>query len=385
MRVLDGVRVLELGALITAPLAGMMLADLGADVIKVENPAGGDSFRAFRGKHYSPRFAAYNRNKRSIALDLTGSEGRRALLELVDDSDVLIENFRPGVMERLGLAHDVLHERNRRLIHCSITGFGASGPYKQRPAFDAVGLAVSGIASLLLDPERPELMGPTITDNVTGMYACYGILGALYERERSGRGRFVEVNMLEASIAFMPDAFANAMNGGLTVDRLTRVAASQSLAFTCGDGKLIALQLSTQEKFWLGLLAAASPTELASDTRFQTRDGRVQNYVALREGLRAVFCAQPRAYWEAALEANDVPFAPVHEITDVADDPQVQALGTFYEMHHPREGRMIGIRRPVRIDGDRTGLERPAPALGEHTDEILEESRMRSTGPAERE
>lgn len=371
MRVLDGVRVLELGALITAPLAGMMLADLGADVIKVENPAGGDSFRAFRGKHYSPRFAAYNRNKRSVALDLTTSAGRAALLELVDDADVLIENFRPGVMERLGLAHEVLRERNGRLIHCAITGFGATGPYKHRPAFDAVGLAVSGIASVLLDRGRPELVGPTITDNVTGMYACYGILGALYERDRSGVGRFVEVNMLEASIAFMPDAFANSMNAGMKMDRLTRVSASQSFAFTCSDGKMIAVQLSTQEKFWAGLLAAASPTALASDPRFATRELRVQNYVALREALRAVFCGRARAQWVAALEENDVPFAPVHELADVPDDPQVRALGTFYEMVHPIEGRMIGIRRPVRIDGDRSGLERPAPTLGEHTAEIL--------------
>jgi len=371
MKVLDGIRVLELGALITAPLAGMMLGDLGADVVKIENPAGGDSFRAQAGKLYSPRFGAYNRNKRSVALDLTDDAGRDALLALADDADVLIENFRPGVMERLGLGLERLRARNPRLITASITGFGADGPYQHRPAFDAVGLAVSGIASLFLDPACPEFAGPTIADNVTGMYACYGILGALYERERSGHGHHVDVNMLECSIAFMPDPFANALNGDMTIERLTRVSASQSYAFRCSDDKLIAVQLSTQEKFWRAFVIAIERADLADDARFTTRDDRVKHYVALRELLRPVFAARPRAAWVAALDAADVPYAPVQTLPEVIDDPQVRFLGTFYEEHHPTEGAMRLIRRPVRIDGDRTGAERPPPLLGEHTAEIL--------------
>jgi crotonobetainyl-CoA:carnitine CoA-transferase CaiB-like acyl-CoA transferase len=370
MMMLDGIRVVELGALITAPLAGMMLADLGADVVKIENPDGGDSFRAFRGGHYSPRFGAYNRNKRSVALDLGSDAGQAAALRLIDDADVVIENFRPGVMERLGLGRDILRARNPRLVYCSITGFGAGGPYKNRAAFDAVGLAVSGIASLFLDPDRPELMGPTIADNVTGMYACYGILGALFERERSGTGHVVEANMLECSIAFMPDSFANALNAGMTIERLTRVSASQSYAFTCADGKMIAIQLSTQEKFWLSLVAAIDRPGLREDPRFASRDARINNYVALREELRPVFRERPRAEWTAVLEANDMPFAPVHTLAEVVDDPQVRALDVFYEMRHPTEGTMRGIRRPVRIDGDRSGADRPPPVLGEHTAEL---------------
>lgn len=373
MKPLAGIRVLELGALITAPLCAMLLADLGADVVKIENPQGGDSFRPAQGKLYSPRFAAYNRGKRSVALDLASEAGRSTLLSLARRSDVLIENFRPDVMQRLGLAWDVLHAANPRLVHCSITGFGPDGPYADRPAFDAVGLAMSGIASLFLDPANPELMGPTITDNVTGMYACYGILGALFERERSGAGRHVEVNMLESSIAFMPDPFANAIMGGQTMDRLTRVSASQSYALTCADGKMLAIQLSTQEKFWTGLLAAIERPELAADPRFVDRDRRVANYVALRALLREAFAKRTRAQWYARLEQHDVPFAPVHTLTEVVADEQVAHLGTFYRMHHPTEGELTAIHSPVRIDGHRVDAELPPPALGEHTTAVLDE------------
>src|SRR5260370_62455 len=190
----------------------MMLADLGAEVIKVEHPQGGDPFRTFRGEQYSPNFVAYNRGKRGIQLDLRTDEGRAILLKLVARDDVVLENYRPGIMEKLGLGDDVLTVANARLIHCSITGFGASGPYSARPAYDNVAVALSGIASLQLDPEHPQSSGPTIPDNATGMFACYGILGALYERARSGRGHRVDVNMLEAGIAFIPDPFANWVN-----------------------------------------------------------------------------------------------------------------------------------------------------------------------------
>src|SRR4030095_15560173 len=173
----------------------MMLADLGADVLKVEHPQGGDPFRNFRGGQYSPNFVAYNRGKRSIQLEPRSEAGRSVLLALVARADVLLENYRPGVMDKLGLGDDALRAANARLIHCSITGFGASGPYSARPAYDNVAVALSGILSLQLDPEHPQSSGPTIPDNATGMFACYGILGALYERESSRRRRRAEVHM----------------------------------------------------------------------------------------------------------------------------------------------------------------------------------------------
>ena len=244
---LEGIRVIELGTVITAPLTGMMLGDLGADVIKVERPEG-DPFRRSHGDDYGPTFVAYNRNKRSIVLDLTIERDRQTLLDLIDRCDVLLDNFRPTVLGKLGLAPEVLRERNPRLIQCSITGFGATGPYSDRPAFDAVGLALSGVASLFVDPQNPEAFGPTISDNVTGMNACCAILAALVERARTGRGRRIEVNMLEATMAFSPDAFTNFTRAGTVSDRLTRVATSQSFAFSCADRNLLAIHLSTARK-----------------------------------------------------------------------------------------------------------------------------------------
>jgi crotonobetainyl-CoA:carnitine CoA-transferase CaiB-like acyl-CoA transferase len=187
--VLRGVRVVELGTMITAPLAGMMLADLGADVIKIERPDGGDPFRSFRGGLYSPHFIAFNRNKRSVTLDLQTETGKASLLALLREADVLLDNYRPGVMDRLGFSAETIRTEYPKLIWCSITGFGPAGPYANRPAYDAVAGALSGLASVTLDPEKPAASGPTIADNVTGMYAAYGILGALYEREKTGRGR----------------------------------------------------------------------------------------------------------------------------------------------------------------------------------------------------
>ena len=371
--VLKGVRVVELSTVITAPLAGMMLADLGAEVIKVEHPQGGDPFRAFRGGQYSPNFVAYNRGKRSIQLDLRADAGRSILLKLVARADVLLENYRPGIMAKLGLGDDVLEAANARLIHCSITGFGASGPYSARPAYDNVAVALSGIASLQLDPEQPQSSGPTIPDNATGMFACYGILGALYERARSGRGHRVGVNMLEAGIAFIPDPFANYTRAGIKSDRLTRVAASQSFAFRCGDGKLIAVHLSSQPKFFEAMAAALERPDLVRDERFATRDLRIKNYGELTRVFGEIVATKPRAHWVNVLEEHDVPFAPVNSIADVLDDPQVRHLRTFYRQRHPTEGESTAIHRPVLIDGARDARALPAPVLGEHTDAVLAE------------
>ena len=371
--VLKGVRVVELSTVITAPLTGLMLADLGAEVVKVEHPQGGDPFRNFRGGRYSPNFVAYNRGKRSIQLDLRTEAGRSILLKLVARADILLENYRPGVLDKLGLGDDALRAANARLIHCSITGFGASGPYSARPAYDNVAVALSGILSLQLDPDHPQSSGPTIADNATGMFACYGILGALYERERSGRGHRVDVNMLEAAIAFVPDPFANYTRAGIVSDRLTRVAASQSFAFRCGDGKLLAVHLSSQPKFFEAMAAALERPDLVRDERFATRDLRIANYGELTRVLAEIVATKPRAHWMSVLEANDVPFAPVQSLPDVLEDPQVRHLGTFYQQRHPSEGEITAIHRPVLIDGAREQRALPAPTLGEHTDEVLAE------------
>ena len=370
---LSGIKVVELGTMITAPLAGMVLADLGADVLKIEPPNGGDPFRSFRGGLYSPHFVAYNRGKRSMKLDLRSDDGKSVFKKLLAGADILIENYRAGVMDRLGLGTAALAEANPRLIHCSITGFGKDGPYSSRPAYDSVGLALSGIASLLLDPEAPQAAGPTIPDNATGMFAAHGILGALFDRQRWGKGRRVEINMLEAAISFIPDPFANHTQNGIWNDPLTRVASSHSFAFRCADGKLLAVHLSSQAKFWDGMLAAIGQAELGRDIRFATRESRIKNYVELTRVLAAIYAEKPRAAWMVALEAEDVPFAPVHNIPDVMEDEQVRHLGTFRTLQHPTEGPITAIRRPFLIDGERETNTMPAPTLGEHSDAVLAE------------
>ncbi len=369
---LTGLRVIELGAFITAPLAAMMLADLGADVIKVERPEG-DSFRG-QGDKYAATFLAFNRNKRSVVLDATTEDGRRQLLHLIATADVLIDNFRPGVLARMGLDVEELRARHPRLVHCSITGFGDRGPYRERPAFDHVGQALSGVMSLMVDPACPEAFGPTITDNVTGMYACYGVLGALLERQATGKGRRIEVNMLEGSMAFIQDIYTNLTRTGAVAGKFSRVSRSQAFVLTCADDKMLAVHMSTTEKFWRELVAALGASGLAEDERFCTHQARTRNYAALSAVLQERFRARPREAWIEVLGRTDLPFAPVNSVADALEDPQVQALGSVAHMSHPVEGEVAGIACPILVDGGRPLAHmRPPPRLGEHTQEVLAE------------
>ena len=374
MTALKNVRIVELTAVITGPLAGQMLADLGSDVVKIENPDSGDMFRNWRGGLYSSQFLAYNRNKRSVTLNLRNADGRDVFLRLIETADVLLENFRPGVMERLGLGLDALRARNPKLIYCSITGFGEDGPYRHRPAYDAVAQSLSGVSSMFLDPDNPQITGPTIADNMTGINAAYGILGALFERERTGVARRIDVNMLESGLTFMPDPWSNLINGEIPQGPLARVKASQSYAMRCADGKLLAIHLSSPPKFWQGVQNAFECTDLGSDPRFAEREGRIENYVELRDEFQKAVETQPRDYWMARLEAEDVPFAPVNTLTEVFDDPQIKHLDPFFTTTHPTEGEMTLLRRPVRFDGSRDDQPlAPPPTLGEHTTEVLAE------------
>jgi formyl-CoA transferase len=352
MSTLQGIKVVEATTMITGPLAGMLLADLGAEVVKIENPSGGDPFRTFRGKDHSPHFLSYNRNKQSIALDIRSEQGKDVLLKLIRRADVFIENFRPGVMDRLGVGRAVLTKENPRLVYCAITGFGSTGPYKDRPAYDAVAQALAGTSSLFFHGD-PVITGPSISDNLTGMYACYGILAALVERGRTGRGRAVDVSMIEATMAFMPDPFLAHTMLGLPAEPLMRSRASQSYALRCADGKLVSIHMSSQEKFWLAMLETFGVQQLASDLRFNSRAGRVDNYLELAKELQKVAATKPRAHWMERLEANDVPHAPVNSLPEVIADPQVRHLGSFHEMHHPERGAYQAIRRPVYFDGSR--------------------------------
>ncbi|MCW3837020.1 CaiB/BaiF CoA transferase family protein [Sphingomonas canadensis] len=362
--VLKDLLVVELGTMVTAPLAGMMLSDMGARVIKVEHPETGDPFRGHGGGNYSPPFVAYNRGKESIQIDLRDAAGLANLSLLLARADVVIENFRPGVMERMGLDNARLRTINPRLIRASITGFGATGPYRSRPAYDSVPLALSGMASLLLDPADPRMSGPTIADNITGMFAVQGVLGALLRRGACGTGGHVEVNMLEAAIAFIPDAFAQYTRAGVISTPETRIRISQAYTLIAADGLMVTVHLSSVRKFWEGLLEAIGRPEMADDERFATPAARIRNYPLLRDILGGVFVTRSRAEWIERLAAAEVPAAPVHTVDQVQDDPQVAHLGTFTRSTHPAMGEVVGIKSPITFDGARLDRLAPPPELG---------------------
>jgi len=371
-QVLAGVRVLDFGNFITAPYAAMLLAELGADVVKVERPGTGDPFRAFNGGLYSSHFQAHNRNKRSVALDHTAPGANRAVEALLRQADVLLLNVRPGVERRMGLGFERVHAINPRLVYCSITGYGASGPYADRPAYDNVGQAVSGWLSMFHQGPDARVAGPAVADALTGMFATMGILGALYERERTGRGRRVEVNMLESMIAFATEPLGRLFATGEAPGFHSRAASSQSYIVTCADGLRIGLHLSSPPKFWENLVAAIDAPALLQ--KYPDREARVARYDELAGDLSRVFAARPRAHWLPLLEKHDVPFAPECRLQDLPGDPQVQHLGVFYELLHPSQGPVRAAHRPVRFDGDQRSDFRPPPTLGEHTHEVLREA-----------
>jgi crotonobetainyl-CoA:carnitine CoA-transferase CaiB-like acyl-CoA transferase len=372
---LHGIRVLELGQFIAGPYAGLQLADLGAQVVKIERPGRGDAFREFglsaNVKGYSHNFCAFNRNKQSLALDINTREGQETFHRLAAQADVVLENFRPAVMKRLGLGWETLRNINPRLVYCSISGFTEDGPYGDRPAYDAVGQALSGLMSLIVDPDDPKSIGPTLSDQVTGMQACMAIVAALYERERSGKGARVEITMVEASMAFVPDAFTAYTQAGRVLGPESRAAVSLAFTFRCADEKLIAIHVSSIEKFWLALLAAVERPDIGQDPRFADRMGRIKNYHALVEALRPVFAARQRAYWAQRLAEHDVPSGVVHSIPEAMQEPEVKHLGMFHELEHPQYGKLTAMRRAARIDGRRESNPLPPPALGEHTESVL--------------
>lgn len=367
-KVLRGVRVLEQGTFITGPCAGMMLADLGADVVKVESPEG-DPYRAYQGGQYSPHFQAYNRNKRSLCLDLKQPADKQVFDRLVAEADVYIQNFRPGTAERLGASAEQLHRLNPKLIYCSISGFGSSGPYVDRPSYDSVAQALSGFLSVVVDPERPRFLGPALADAITGIYAAYGVLGALFDRTRTGEGHLVEVSMLEAMAHFAVEPFAAFFDLGDVPTSSDRPRLAQAHILHTADGGLLAIHLSSLEKFWTGLVAALDAPDITHDPRFATRLLRIDNYEALGAELDCLFRQRSTQEWVERLQANDVPFAPINGVDEVVKDPQVRHLGLIVPVEPPHTATEA-VRPAVQFDGRRAPSVRPAPLLGEHSEAI---------------
>jgi crotonobetainyl-CoA:carnitine CoA-transferase CaiB-like acyl-CoA transferase len=369
MKVLEGIRVLDLGNFITAPYAAMLLGELGADVIKVERPGAGDPFRAFKGGLYSPHFQGHNRNKRSITLDYAKPAGQDVFDTLVAEADVLLINVRPGVEDKIGVGAERLQGINPRLVYCAITGFGSSGPYAERPAYDNVGQTASGWLSMFHQGEDARISGPAVSDAFTGVFGCMGILGALVERERTGRGRKVEVSMLEATIAMATEPLGQMFATGEAPSLFSRAAASQSYIVTCKDGKRIGLHMSSPDKFWQGLVRAIGREDLLE--KYPGRLERIQHYEDLARELAQTFAVRNRDEWLPLLEREDVPFAPERRHEELADDPQVKHLDLFYEMNHPEHGKLKAAHRAIRYDGDNRSNFSPPPSLGEHTDSVL--------------
>jgi len=369
---LQGIRILDLGQYITGPFATVLLAELGADVVKVEPPSG-DPFRSWEGGPLKATFMAFNRGKRSVVIDLKTDEGRATFLELVRTADALVENFRPGVMDRLGVGPEVCRRENPGLIYCSISGFGSTGPYADMPAFDGVALAYSGMAGLLTDTTDPRFRGPALGDTITGYAAALNLLAQILQRKGKEDGATIEVSMLGALVHFLQPTIFRRILEGIEESPATRPQNSQAFVFTCEDQKMLAIHLSAPVKFWEGLCEATGRKDLIEDERFVKRAGRRVNHDALHAELSPVFASGPRDEWVAMLQRNSVPAAPVNSIGEVLVDPGLAHLGILDSAEDARFGTVPQLRPPALIDGQPFDAVVAAPLLGEHTSELLEE------------
>ena len=368
---LEGIRVVEFANYVSGPYAGMLLGDFGAEVIKVESPDGGDPFRGWGRVEYSPTFGSVNRNKKSVALDLKSADGLTAARALIRTADVLIENFRIGTMERLGLGYDVVARDNPGLVWCSITGFGSDGPYASRPGYDTVGQSLSGLLSLLTDLQHPRPMGISLSDHLSGVTACNGIMAALIARGRTGKGQRVDTSLLEATVSFCGENAARFFENGKVPNRATRTHQAQVYAFVAADGKPFVVHLSTPTKFWQALARVAGRPEWLADPRFATKETRGRHYEILHDELAKIFATDIRSAWLAKLQAADVPAAPLNTLDEVFGDPQVQHLGLRQDVPHRRLGTVGLVRDGVRMSATPPQIRSASPELGEHTEEIL--------------
>ncbi len=371
---LAGYRVIEVARFVTGPYACQLLADQGADVIKIEDPEGGDPFRGWdeRGG-YAAIFHAFNRNKRSLTLNLRDKRGRAIIERLVANADVFVENFRPGVADKLGIGYAALSKLNPRLVYCSITGMGRDGPYAQRPVYDIVGQGLSGLLSLLVDMNDPKPMGPTFSDTLTGLFASYGIMAALHARVRTGKGQLVETSLLQATMGFMNEPYMTYFGSGKPPEATDRPRASKVWAFICSDGLPIAIHLSSPAKFWRNFVTAVGKPELLDDPRFRTGRDQQKNWHVVQEILNPVFRARTRTEWFDILVAADVPAAPIYRLDEALEDPQVKHLGMHKVATHPEKGEVNLLGFPVTLTDTPMGPVNAPDTLGEHTDEILGE------------
>jgi crotonobetainyl-CoA:carnitine CoA-transferase CaiB-like acyl-CoA transferase len=376
MSLFEGVRVLDLSRMLAGPYGSMLLADMGAEVIKVEEPDGGDPMRVmgppFLAGGESAYFLSINRNKKSVVLDLTRPAGRDVFLELAAHADVVWENFRPGVMERLGLSHAALSATNPRLVLCSISAYGQDGPYRDWPAFDLALQAMGGGMSITGEEgRRPVRMGLPMGDLAGGMFGAFAVAGALFRRTRTGQGAHVDLSLLDCQVSLLTYLaqyfWADGRVPGPMGSGHTSVVPYQALATR--DGHLIVAIFA--EKFWAGFCHAVEHPEWQADPRFASNRDRVANRSALMALVEAAFTARATDDWLARLHAAGVPAAPILGVDRVLSDPQVNHRRMVVEVEHPRLGRLPTLGTPIKIDGARELSVTAAPQLGQHTDLVL--------------
>lgn len=367
---LKDINVLEMGTFITGPAAGMLLADLGANVIKVEKPGMGDPFRNFKGGLYSPHFQTYNRNKRSITIDPKNDDDLAVLDALVGTADVFIQNFRPGVADRLNVSAERLQAINPKLVYASISGFGASGPDRDRPAFDTVAQASSGFLRLLVNPEHPRVVGPALADALTGFYTALGIMAALNERRTTGKGCVVETSMFEAMCHFNLDDFTHLLSVDEVMGPYSRPHVSQSYVFECLDGKWLALHMSSPPKFWENLATAVGRPDMLEQPAFESREARIAHYDDVIAFLAPIFATKQRDHWESELTRLEVPNSPVRTSAEVLESDQAKHLGIEVRDPDGPHGEFRTIRSPISFDGERMDAVVAPPVLGEADSEL---------------
>lgn len=378
---LAGLRVFDLTRVLAGPTATQMLGDLGAEVIKIEKPGSGDDTRGFAppfmpGSRESAYFTGVNRNKRSVTLDIATPKGQELALALIARCDILVENFKVGALAKYGLGYAQLHERFPRLIYCSITGFGQTGPYAPRPGYDSLIQAMGGVMSLTGEPEGlPQKVGVPVADLFAGLYGCIGILAALRHREQTGIGQQIDIGMLDTHVAWLANQGMNYLATGENPPRLgnqhPNIVPYQ--VFATEDGHIV-LSIGNDPTFQR-FCQAFGLAPLLADPRFATNAARVENRALVTETLAPVLAAHPTAWWVDKLEALKIGCGPINRLSEVFADPQVIARGAVVEMARPgaENDRVKVIANPVRLDVTPVDYRLPPPLLGEHTAAVLGE------------
>ena len=373
---LAGLRIVDLTRILAGPFATMILSDMGAEVIKVERPEGGDLSRGtgpfIEGESYY--FVSVNRGKKSVTLNLTDPDGQQALKDIAAQSDVLVENFVPGAMDGFGLSYDALAEVNPRLVYCSISGFGQTGPYAQRPALDIIVQAMGGIMSITGEPNGgPVRPGSSLGDIIAGLFATTAILAALQERERSGQGQHIDVSMLECQLAILEAAVGRYVTTGESPGPIgTRHPSFTPFqAFKTADDWIVVAIVGGVRDQWPLFCAAIDRVDLIDDPRYTDGYERTQNYDALIPELEAAMLRKPAAQWLAEFGELGIPCGPVNRIDQALADPQIQYRGAMVEVPHKRVGSIPVVNSPLRFSRTPNGELGAAPDLGEHNEAVL--------------